>query len=58
MSYKSRKRTTRREVRRYERKRFRAAEKAIMRGDHPRRETYGSSWAGVTGMRGRNLPYS
>ena len=42
--------------RRLGRKRFRAAEKRIIRGDRNHSTHFSDSWSGVPGMRQNNLP--
>jgi hypothetical protein len=56
VSMSARKRRTRREVHRLGRKRFRAAEKRVLRGDRHRASHFTDSWSGAPGMRQRDLP--
>lgn len=55
MSMSSRKRAGRSKSRRYGRKRFRAAERALVRGDRSRSEHFSEAWGGSY-MKGRHLP--
>jgi hypothetical protein len=52
----ARKRRHRRIAKRIERHRFRRAEKRMMQGGKLRNGRFGTSWNGVPGMRGRDLP--